>query len=107
MSWTHFLLWLGAAYALYYGLNLLYDRLKSPIGPSGTDADDTILFYTAEEPVLIPDEGHDAFIDEIPTPEQTDFLSSGSTGSLSAVSLEHIQELARQELIEYKKKIPY
>jgi len=108
MSWTHFLFWLGAAYALYYSLNLAYDRSKSFKNSEQGDQEG-ILYYSAEEPVLLEAEPAENQVIESPalvTP-LADYLSSGTTGSTSAVSLNYIQELARQELIEYKKKIPY
>ena len=109
MSWTHFLTWLGAAYALYYGLNLTFDHLKSPMKSLGSEDHDAVLFYAAEEPVLVSDEVVDPFAAESPvsTDSSSEYLSSGQTGSNAAVNLHEIQELARQELIEYKKKIPY
>lgn len=108
MSWTSFLLWLGATYMFYYAINLLYDYLPSKAVNLEEDEAQSVLYFETNEPLPIHLETETNNQVENGAPEiENHYLYSGQITSTGAVSLQQIQELARDELIEFKKKIPY
>lgn len=105
MTWTQFLTAIAVIYAIYYVLNLLADILKSR--KSGVENSDTEELFFREDikPELVaPNEEplDEAPLDSEPMPHQEPPIQS--TGG---VSIRQLFALAKNDLIEYTKAIPY
>lgn len=110
MTWTSFLLTLALAYFAYYGLNILFDLMISGKPPGSTTNETTLFFEESSEPELIIEE------DPVDTAESkplisvevdTSVLSAGPVQAPAAVSLREMLNLAKDDLIEYTRAIPY
>lgn len=107
---------LAGIYLAYYGLNLVFDLLNAKErGPSGSDDDEDVLYFSQEEPELIVPE------EKVSDADLLSGLSSGEAGmetagnvgssvkgTLStALSLKELFALAKDDLIEYTRAISY
>lgn len=109
MTWTSFLLTLALSYFAYYGLNILFDLMIAR-RPEREGSKDTILFFEEpSEPELIVEELEVKNISEDVggTDDAPAVLSSGEVHAPSAVSLKELFNLAKDNLIEYTRAIPY
>lgn len=120
MNWTSFLLTLSLAYLIYYGLNLLFDLLIAHRPPNSEDNSEVLFFEEHSEPQLI---------DYPETPELTLHLkpetekqkippsptvaidkqdiTSSIIQATGAVNLKQLFNLAKDNLIEHTRAIPY
>jgi hypothetical protein len=110
MNWTQFLSGVAVCYALYYGLNLLYDlfRARGERRDSGQAEELVIANETAPVSVGVPPQGG-APADEGTTMEPTarTALSSGPLQSTGGVDIRQLFALAQADVIQYTKAIPY
>lgn len=118
MNWTTFLLTLTLAYAVYYGLNLLFDLLIARRPPTSQDNDEVLFFEEHTQPQLI-DYQEEPETDALPEPEpqeepqppaekigQRD-IASAIIHATGAVGLKQLFNLAKNDLIEHTRAIPY
>lgn len=112
MSWTNFLIVILIVYLVYYALNLLFDLLISPnTGSQGEIAEDELFFSQTFSPELISLEekmetattGSDKADDTRPA----SIISPGPIGSSGGVGLKQLFSLAKDNLIEHTRAIPY
>lgn len=109
MTWTGFLLTLALSYFAYYGLNILFDLLIVRRRKQDGSKDTTLFFEEPSEPELIVEELEIKNISEDVggTDDAPAVLSSGEVHAPSAVSLKELFNLAKDNLIEYTRAIPY
>jgi len=116
MNWTTFLLTLTLAYAVYYGLNLLFDLLIARRPPTSQDNDEVLFFEEYTPPQLI-DYQEEPETDALPEPQeepqppaekigQRD-IASAIIHATGAVGLKQLFNLAKDDLIEHTRAIPY
>lgn len=114
MTWTNFLLILLVIYLTYYGLNVIFDLFMARKQP-GSESDQDVLFFNEDiSPELITYEEES----EAPAPQsllenpepdtskQSNF-TSGLLRSTGAVGIKELFNLAKDDLIEYTRAIPY
>jgi len=106
MNWTHFLLWLGGLYALYYTAIILMDSLKN------------------KNPVALKTAGQELTFSEPITPQNAVELLAGTAAPTSTatslpqtstpemiasggVLLKDVFSLARKEAIVYIKEVSF
>lgn len=120
MNWTSFLLTLALAYLAYYGLNLLFDLLIARKPPVSEDDGEVLFFeehtepqlidYQEEpEPVALPEpepEPHDA-PQPLPRKNSQQDIASAIIHATGAVGLKQLFNLAKDDLIEHTRTIPY
>lgn len=122
MNWTTFLLTLALAYAAYYGLNLLFDLLIGRKPPASQDNDEVLFFEEHTEPQLIdyqeepepvaqPEPEPETEPQDTPRPAgrktvQQD-IASAIIHATGAVGLKQLFNLAKDDLIEHTRAIPY
>lgn len=117
MNWTSFLFTLALVYLAYYGLNLLYDMLRTRRPPK-TDSTGDVLFFDEDvrPEIIVPPEEPAPQADADPEtphiPQATDMPDeprglSGTIRSTGAVGLRELFHLAKDNLIEYTGDISY
>ena len=113
MTWTSFIVTLILAYLVYYGLNLFLDLL---IGrkPATSESENEVLFFeenNAPEAISYKQE-----TEPEPVTQSAESDSVGNTvrsiapgllDATGAVGLKQLFNLAKDDLIEYTKAIPY
>jgi len=111
MSWNNFLILILIIYVSYYALNLLFDLFISPKATAGDIAEDELFFSQTFAPELItPDEEPET---SSTVSDKTDAaglkagLSSGTISSSGGVGLKQLFSLAKNNLIEHTRAIPY
>ncbi|MFD2285965.1 hypothetical protein GJU39_01360 [Pedobacter petrophilus] len=111
MSWTNFLIVIFIVYLVYYSLNLFFDLFLSPRTPQGEIAEDELFFTQTFTPELItPDEKIEEVtsVDEAYKKEKPiTSISTGTVASSGGISLKHLFALAKDNLIEHTRAIPY
>lgn len=118
MNWTTFLLTLTLAYAAYYGLNLLFDLLITRKPPASQDNDEILFFEEHTEPQLIDYQEEPESVDPPePEPREVPKLSVEKNGqqniasaiihATGAIGLKQLFTLAKDDLIEHTRAIPY
>ncbi|VTP91428.1 hypothetical protein [Sphingobacterium daejeonense] len=118
MNWTTFLLTLTLAYAAYYGLNLLFDLLITRKPPASQDNDEILFFEEHTEPQLIDyQEEPEPVVPPEPEPREVPQPPVGKNGqqniasaiihATGAVGLKQLFSLAKGDLIEHTRAIPY
>ena len=111
MSWTNFLIVIFIIYLFYYALNLFFDLLISPKNIAGDIAEDELFFSQTFTPELITPveeaEATDTVSDETDAAGVKAGLSSGTVGSSGGVGLKQLFSLAKNNLIEHTRTIPY
>lgn len=118
MNWTTFLLTLTLAYAAYYGLNLLFDLLITRKPPASQDNDEILFFEEHTEPQIIdyqeepePVVPPEAEPREVPQPSVEKNgqrnIASAIIHATGAVGLKQLFNLAKDDLIEHTRAIPY
>lgn len=106
MNWTHFLLWLGGIYALYYTANILIDSLRNKNPVALKSAGHELIF---SEPIVPQNAVELLESTAAPTsPEKTgqppsapEMIASGG------VLLKDVFSLARKEAIVYIKEVSF
>lgn len=110
MSWTNFLIVIFIVYLVYYLLNLLFDLFLSPrLAGSETEEDEVFLTETYA-PELISLEEKIEQADAADTGEggrPASSISSGPISSSGGVGLKQLFSLAKDNLIEHTRAIPY
>lgn len=118
MNWTTFLLTLTLVYAAYYGLNLLFDLLITRKPPASQDNDEILFFEEHTEPQLI-DYKEEPEPADLPEPEPQDVplppaekngqqnIASAIIHATGAIGLKQLFNLAKDDLIEHTRAIPY
>ncbi|MCX2584308.1 hypothetical protein [Pedobacter sp. MR22-3] len=110
MSWTNFLILIFIIYILYYALILFFDLFISPKATTGDIAEDELFFSQTFAPELItPVEEPEASTvsDEADARGLKAGLSSGTISSSGGVGLKQLFSLAKNNLIEHTRAIPY
>lgn len=111
MSWNNFLILILIIYILYYALNLFFDLFISPKATTGDIAEDELFFSQTFTPELItPAEESEASAtvsDETDAAGHRAGLSSGTISSSGGVGLKQLFSLAKNNLIEHTRAIPY
>jgi len=114
MTWTNFLLILLVTYLTYYGLNVIFDLFMARKQP-GSESDQDVLFFnednspeliTYEEELETPAPPSVSENLEPDAPKQSSF-TSGLLRSTGAVGIKELFNLAKDDLIEYTRAIPY
>jgi hypothetical protein len=114
-TWTQFLTAMATAYFGYYSLNLIADMMRQGRTATATRDEPDELFFDDEEPpvVALPESEADEDTSEESQPEQEAPVSEepvvlgGPVESTGAVSIRELFQLARMDLIEYTRTIPY
>lgn len=111
MSWTDFLIVIFIVYLVYYSLNLLFDLLISPKPSSGEIAEDELFLSQTFSPELImPEEKTETDVtvsDKANVAGPAAIISSGQVSSSGGVGLKQLFLLAKNNLIEHTRAIPY
>jgi len=111
MSWTNFLIVIFIVYLIYYLLNLIFDLFLSPRVSKGEDAEDELFFTKTFTPELITleervvEEPVVAETEKVET--STSFISTGPVSSSGGIGLKQLFSLAKNNLIEHTRAIPY
>ena len=111
MSWTNFLIVIFIIYLVYYSLNLLFDLLIPPKTGSGEIAEDELFFSQTFSPELIAaqeePETTATVSDNTDAAGPSAVFASGPIGSSGGVGLKQLFSLAKNNLIEHTRAIPY
>lgn len=114
MNWTQFVMAVAIAYCIYYGLNILWDLLRSGRKPVRMEGMETLVFQEAPEPKIVTPQADP--MGQLSQSDNSDaFVSVGSENralgvmpeSSGAVNIRRLFELAKNEMIEFKHDIPY
>lgn len=113
MTWTNFLLILLVIYLTYYGLNVLFDLFMARKQPAYESDQDVLFFNEGVSPELITYEEESETPVQLSEPEnqeskmtKSDF-STGLLKTTGGVSIKELFNLAKDDLIEYTRAIPY
>lgn len=111
MNWTQFLTGVAVCYAIYYGLNLLFDLLRSrTVGRKGPEAEELVI-EDRTEPVSVgvppPHSGSQPMVTGQPSPNARTAISSGPILATGGVDIRQLFALAQADAIQYTKAIPY
>lgn len=114
-TWTQFLTGVATGYFGYYSLNLIADMMRRTRTAAATEDQPEELFFDDEEaPILVlpsgtADEGAsgEPDIEEESAPPVVPTVIGGPVESTGAVSIRELFQLARMDLIEYTRAIPY
>ena len=108
MSWINFLTVTFFIYLVYYCLNLLFDLFLSPRNPIGEISEDELFFTQTHTPELITTK---AMAEEVTGSAEKEkpvvYFPSGPVNSTGGISLKHLFSLAKDNLIEHTRAIPY
>ncbi|QPH38662.1 hypothetical protein [Pedobacter endophyticus] len=108
MSWINFLTVIFIVYLVYYCLNLLFDLFLSPRIPNGDISEDELFFTETHTPELITaNRTIDPVKEEAEKEKPIVFFPSGPTNASGGISLKHLFSLAKNNLIEHTRTIPY
>jgi len=106
MTWTTFLLSLAILYSIYYSLNISFDLLKSRRLPAKKEDHETLFFEDNLVPELVVLQEK-----EIQTQTGEEELANRclpiTLQSSGGVTVEQLISLAKANLIEYTRGIPY
>jgi len=110
MTYTTFLLILLQIYLVYYALNIAYDLVMTR-KESGEKIDTNELFFEDDgvPELIIDDELEDKAVvqNNLPAEQIQPAISSGILNSTGAVDIKQLFALAKDDLIECTKAIPY
>ena len=111
MSWTNFLIVIFIVYLVYYSLNLLFDLLISSKPTQGEIAEDELFFSQTFSPELISaEETKEIAENQKDNPgdsRPSSILSPSPISSSGGVALKQLFSLAKNNLIEHTRAIPY
>jgi len=108
MSWTTFLTVVFIVYLVYYGLNLLYDLFKAKRLPETDDYSEELFFTDDSEPELIELKSETSVAEANSNPQSPKaYFSSGPVASTGGVGLKQLFFMAKDNLIEFTRTIPY
>jgi len=109
MSWTDFLTTIFIVYLLYYLLNLFFDLFLSPKISTEENFEDEHFFAETFSPELITleEKPQEAAADSAKEEKPAVVISSGPVSSSGGVSLKQLFSLAKDNLIEHTRAIPY
>lgn len=108
MSWIDFLTVIFIVYLVYYCLNLFFDLFFSPRVPIGEMSEDELFFTQTHTPELITAEKKaEPVFDEAEKEKPLVYFPSGPINASGGISLKHLFSLAKDNLIEHTRAIPY
>jgi hypothetical protein len=108
MSWINFLTGIFIVYLVYYCLNLFFDLFLSPRAAIGEISEDELFFTQTHTPELITAERKAEPVNEEPEKEKpVVYFPSGPINASGGISLKHLFSLAKDNLIEHTRAIPY
>lgn len=114
MTWTNFLLILLVMYLAYYGLNVIFDLFMSRKKPAYESGNDVLFFNEDVSPELITyEEGSEAqaalpaLVNQEPKVTKQPNFTSGLLTTTGSVGIKELFNLAKNDLIEFTKAIPY
>jgi len=108
MSWINFLTAIFIVYLIYYSLNLVFDLFLSPGAPAVEISEDELFFTQTHTPELITAERKAEPVAEESVQEKTPvFFPSGPMNASGGVGLKQLFSLAKDNLIEHTRSIPY
>lgn len=108
MNWNKFLIIIITAYVLYYSLNLLYDLFLSSRIKTDEAAEDEMFFAETFMPELIlSKEEPSATTEKNSATIETSTLFSGAIETSGGVGLKQLFALAKDNLIQHTRAIPY
>jgi hypothetical protein len=111
MSWINFLTVIFIVYLIYYALNLFFDLFLSPRVRDVSLEDEQEHFFAQSHPpeLIIPsaiEDGEEISGDKTPA-SAPPFFSSGPLNASGGVGLKQLFSLAKDNLIEHTRAIPY
>lgn len=106
MYWTQFLIALASCYAIYYALNIIFDLFSQRSAPTTDQHTTDLVFQEHEKPIPIGLDPPSAR-KTAGNGHQPAHLISGEILSSGSVSITELQRLAKEDLIEYTKSIPF
>ena len=111
MNWTQFLTGVAVCYAIYYGLNLLFDLLRSRTAGRKAPEAEELVIEDRTEPVsvgILPHRGgNQPPVTDRPLPNARTAISSGPIQATGGVDMRQLFALAQADAIQYTKAIPY
>ena len=108
MSWINFLTIIFIVYLVYYCLNLLFDLFLSPRTAIGEISEDELFFTETSIPELITAQRKaEPVIVEPEKEKPVVYFPSGPVNATGGISLKHLFSLAKDDLIEHTRAIPY
>ncbi|WP_207423772.1 hypothetical protein [Desertivirga brevis] len=109
MKWSQFLLYLSSIYMLYYSINFLFDFLRFKRYERQVPEDETIFFAGEVEPTLVVTQDEPVEVAKPPSVNPV-IISSYPIEDLQStggVSLKELFELAKQDVIQLTRPIPF
>ncbi|MFC4143542.1 hypothetical protein ACFSNA_02480 [Pedobacter mendelii] len=108
MSWINFLTVIFILYLVYYCLNLFFDLFLSPRVSNGEISEDELYFTETSTPELITAERKaEPAIEETGKENPVVYFPGGPINASGGISLKHLFSLAKDNLIEHTRAIPY
>ncbi|MCT1525842.1 hypothetical protein ACS126_03190 [Sphingobacterium lactis] len=114
MNWTQFAMALTSIYGIYYGLNILWDFMRSGKDVADTNHTETLVFDETAEPQVVRLQMDEPIVSEraniqdyTPLKVETPPNIGVTPETSGAVKIKQLFELARHEMIEYTHAIPY
>ncbi|MCX3265644.1 hypothetical protein [Pedobacter agri] len=108
MSWINFLTVIFIIYLVYYCLNLFFDLFLSPRVSVGDPSEDEMFFTETHTPELITAIKKDEpLIEEGEKEKPIAYFPSAPINASGAISLKQLFSLAKNNLIEHTRAIPY
>ncbi|MCX2575728.1 hypothetical protein [Pedobacter sandarakinus] len=110
MSWTNFLAIIFIVYLVYYLLNLFFDLFLSQRGTVDETAVDELFFAQTFTPELITleEKAEEAVATDSEKKEKPGpYLPTGPISSSGGIGLKQLFSLAKDNLIEHTRAIPY
>jgi len=108
MSWINFLTVIFIVYLVYYCINLFFDLFLSLRVPAGEISEDELFFTETSIPELITAKMKAEPVTQEPEKEKPIvYFPSGPVDANGGISLKHLFSLAKDNLIEHTRAIPY
>jgi len=108
MSWINFLTVIFIVYLVYYCLNLFFDLFLSAPAASGEISEDELFFTETSIPELITAQSKSEPVTKEPEKEKpVIYFPSGPVNASGGINLKHLFSLAKDNLIEHTRAIPY
>ncbi|SDF11746.1 hypothetical protein SAMN05216464_11320 [Mucilaginibacter pineti] len=107
MTWTSFAVILLLCYLAYYGLNLLFDLVIHKPPAAEYAAHEELVFQESFPPQQIAYQAEEPLVSDAEAETPATAISSGPVHGTGAVGILQLLSLAKDDLIEYTKAIPY
>ncbi|WP_316762026.1 hypothetical protein [Pedobacter aquatilis] len=108
MTWINFLTLIFIVYLVYYCLNLFFDLFLSPRSAAREISGDELFFTETFTPELITAQRMaEPVIEETKEEKPLVYFPSGPVNASGGISLKHLFSLAKDNLIEHTRAIPY